>query len=502
MSPRRCVIYARISVTQEASVSIDRQVEASRQYAAARGWKVVEVFTDDGVSATHNRPEDRPGWRALLESAHSYDAVLVWKIDRLARRVIDFLQAHEALTGHGAGIVAVEDPVDMTTAQGRAFATLLAVFGEMEAEAIRGRVKAARTHLLRNGRAVGGTVPYGWRTVPNPNGPGRVMAQNPDRIEYVRRAAELVLAGGTIYSAVQWLDEVSAPTPTTRARGWSYSTVERMLRSPILAGMTAYNPGNTTRVRGEDVLRDDNGLPVVDESVAILSVQDWRSLTRGLDERASAQSLPWAQRSRTSALLSGLVSCGHCCDDDGKPVRMHRGTTQGRPGYSCRSCYQTITKFEDYVIDEFLRQKGERVRWSVVREVHEGAAAMLPEIERRLSELTAQLQSTDDEEEADRLTGQISNLRSMRREARRVAPTVVQRAVRHTQSFGEDWAEATTPAEQRAVLDDALQSVVVVRGRVGRGLDPNRLSFHWRSPEDLGPIVSPDDETLARWAED
>jgi len=87
--------------------------------------------------------------------------VIVWKVDRLARRVLDFLHADEALQARGAVIVAVEDPVDMTTPQGRGFATMLAVFGEMEAAAISARVKAARTHLLNDGRVVGGKVPYG-----------------------------------------------------------------------------------------------------------------------------------------------------------------------------------------------------------------------------------------------------------------------------------------------------------------------------------------------------
>lgn len=509
MATRRCVIYARISVTQEASVSIDRQIEAAEQYAAARGWQEVGVFRDDGVSATHNKPESRAGWRSLLESPVTYDAVIVWKIDRLARRVLDFLHADEALQARNAGIVAVEDPVDMTTPSGRGFATMLAVFGEMEAAAISDRVKSARAHLLRVGRAPGGSVAYGWRTVPNPDGPGFVLTQDPDRIDYIRGAAERVLRGDSIYSVVQWLDDVRAPFPATseqqermekRKNGWSYSTVQRLLRNPVLAGMTAFNPGNKTRVRGDDVLRDENGLPVVDESVAIMTTAEWRTLQRALDERETAQSKPRALRSKTSSLLSGLVYCGHCQTADDKPVRMHRGTKQGRPGYSCPKCFQTITNFEHYVVDEFLRMKGERVRWSVVEEVYEGGAALLPEIENRLTELSAQLQATDDDDEAERLTVQISNLRRIRREARQKSPVVVQRPVRHTQSFGEDWAAAESVEDRRAVLDDALARVVVVRGRAGRGLDKSRFRFDWKMPEDLGPVESPGDETLAEWA--
>jgi len=56
MPTRRAVIYARISVAQEASVGIGRQLEAAQQYAAAGGWEVVGTFTDDGVSASHNKP--------------------------------------------------------------------------------------------------------------------------------------------------------------------------------------------------------------------------------------------------------------------------------------------------------------------------------------------------------------------------------------------------------------------------------------------------------------
>jgi len=476
-------------------VSIDRQVEAARQYAAARGWQVVAVFTDDGVSATHNKPEDRAGWRALLESSERYDAVLVWKIDRLARRVLDFLHAHEALQERKAGIVAVEDPIDMTTAQGRAFATLLAVFGEMEAEAIRARVRAARTHLLRSGRVVGGTVPYGWRSVRNPDGPGYVLAHDPERIEYVRGMVDRASRGQAIYSVVQWLDEVGAPLPSASQRrrkgaGWSYSTVERLLRNPILAGMTPLNPGNTTKVRGTEVLRDADGLPVVDESVAVMSASDWRAMVRSLDERDTAQSLPRAMKAKTSALLSGLVWCGEHLDDQGNGTRMHRGTAQGRPGYSCPVCHQTITNFEDVVIAEFLRMKGERVRWSVVEEVHEGGAAMLPEIEHRLAELGAQLQATDDDAEADRLTEQIANLRRIRREARAQAPQVVLRERNPVGWFAEAWAAADTTDERRAVLDDAMERIWVCRGRAGRGVDPTRLVIDWKLPEDLGPSES------------
>lgn len=496
---RRAVIYARISVTSEESVSIERQVEAAEQYAAARGWQVVGTFRDDGVSATHNKPEDRAGWQALMRSPTRYDAVIVWKVDRLARRVLDFLHADEALQARGAGIVGVEQTIDMTTAEGRGFAQMLAVFGEMEAAAISARVKAARSHLVRSGRVVGGTIPYGWRSVPNPDGPGYVLAQDPERIGYVREAARRTLAGRSVYSTVQWLDEVGAPTPTGKG-DWVYSTVERILRHPVLAGMTPFNPGNSdTKIRGNEVLRDAaTGLPLVDEDLAVMPKRDWDTMIALLDNRDTAQSKPRALRAKTSGMLSGLVYCG----EHDEPVRMWRGTIQRRPGYYCPDCSHAISNFEDAVVREFLRQKGDRVRWTVVHEAVEGGAVELAELERTIRDLQATQNATDDDAEYDRLAEQIKALRELRRQARDM-PTRVEPVYTPANYFVEDWAAATTDEDKRDVVGDALHRITITRGKPGRRTEAQllaRMSFEWKVPEDLGPTDAPDDETLASWA--
>ncbi len=498
---RRAVIYARISVSSEESVSLERQIESARQYASARGWTVAATFKDDGVSATHNKPEDRAGWRALLASSEKFDAVIIWKLDRLARRVIDFHLANEALKERGAGLVAVENAIDMATPDGRLVAGVLAQFAEYEADAISARVKAARRHLIRSGRVVGGTMPYGWQSVSNPDGPGYVLVQDPDRIDYVRGMADRALAGRSIYSTVQWLDEIGAPTPTGKGT-WAYSTCERILRHPVLAGMTPFNPGNKDKRRGAEVLRDEDGLPVVDESLAIMSVQEWRRMVRLLDERDTAQSKPAALRAKTSGMLSGLVLCG---EHDGEAVRMWRGTIQGRPGYYCPTCHHAISNFEHVVVDEFLRQKGERVRWSVVEEIHEGGAALLPEIELRLDELDDLIRQAPDRATRQHLQNEQSNLLDLRAEKRAEAPVVRYVPTRGTQMFGEDWAEADNDEDRRAILGDAVERIWVGRpARSGRRTDAQvlaRLTFEWKIPDDLGPVEVPDDATLASWAQ-
>lgn len=360
---KRCVLYARLSVTKEESVSIARQLQSCRRYAEARGWEVVGEFVDDGVSATANRPEDRSGWAALLAAAE-FDAVVIWKVDRLARRVLDFLHADEALQERGAGLVAVEDPIDMTSPQGRAFAVMLAVFGEMEAEAIRARVGAARKQLLKVGRFVGGGIPYGYKSAPNPAGPGRVLVKDPERIGWIEEAVRMALSGDTVNAITRRLTDVGAPVPGARkANGrasgsaWNRQTVDQLLRNPILAGMTPHNPGRGRsggRVDPFAVVRDEDGVPLVNDALAVITVEQFTSMQHMLESRNSPQARKRGEREATSPFLSRVARCDDC------EVYMCRGTNQKRPVLYCPACRQTLsrTTFDPYLVERLLDERG------------------------------------------------------------------------------------------------------------------------------------------------
>lgn len=203
-----------------------------------------------------------------MRSPMPFEAVVIWKADRLARRVIDFLHADETLQARGAAIVCVEQSIDVTTGEGRAFAQMLAVFGEMEASTISSRIVAARAQLVAEGRIPGGRQPYGWRPVPNPDGPGFVRGQDPERIEWVRGMVERVLRGDTVYSVMAWLNAAGAPGPRgcPLGRRWGYSSVNVLLRNPVLAGMFPRNLRNGYGPDGgPEVRRDEAGQPVVGE---------------------------------------------------------------------------------------------------------------------------------------------------------------------------------------------------------------------------------------------
>nr|WP_211328691.1 recombinase family protein [Thermomonospora umbrina] len=376
---KRCVLYARLSVTKEESVSIARQLQSCRRYAEARGWEVIGEFVDDGISASVNRPEDRRGWAALL-AARDFDAVIIWKVDRLARRVLDFLHADEALQERGAGLVAVEDPIDMTSPQGRAFAVMLAVFGEMEAEAIRARVRAARVQLLKDGRWAGGGIPYGYRPAANPDGPGWVLVKDPDRAPWLAQAVGMALCGVTVNAITTWLTTSGAPLPAcsgarrkSGVAAWNRQTVDGLLRNPILAGMTPHNPGRPKSAKRADpfaVFRDEDGVPVINEALAVITTDQFATLQKILDSRSTPQARKRSEREATSPFLSRVVRCDDC------DRFMCRGTNQKRPVIYCPVCRQTMSRsaFDPYLIHRLLNERGAEPLGASTVQAHWAAA--------------------------------------------------------------------------------------------------------------------------------
>jgi site-specific DNA recombinase len=469
---KRVVLYARLSVAAEESVSIERQIEACQKYAEARGWTVVHTAIDDGVSATKARPEARTGWREVLDLAIAYEAVIVWKVDRLARRVLDFLNADATLQSRGAALVAVEDPIDMSTAQGRAFATMLAVFGEMEAAAISARVTSATRHLKHSGRVAGGERPWPYALARNPGGAGYVLEPIAERADAIREAAA-DLIDGTISSAGvgrRWDATGLAPKGKGK-RGsttWSPSSVRNLLRNPTLYGATLY--------RGRPIRNADGSVRISDH--AILDRPTFDRLQRALDGGTLGPQVP-----RDQTLLGGIVACGTC----GAPMGAHRPKT--RPAdtwnYRCqnRECPRRtgtrIGLLDTYVTDKFLRSFGHLPAVSKVTTIDGPNPDDLAVLETDLLDVEDALQDTDDEQEAMSL---IRRRKSLRADLARLqdSPTHERTTFEALDiSTSDVWLDADT-ATRREYLLRAIDELTLDPGTPGRhGLDADRISLRW-----------------------
>lgn len=146
----RVGLYARVSTLDQKTLSL--QLKQMRQYAKTRGWTVTIEVQDVGSGA-----KDRPKRDEILRAARrrDIDVVLVWKLDRWGRSLVDLVTTLKELNSLSVGFISLTEALDLSTPTGRAMTGLLAVFAEFERDLLRERVKAGIAHAKSLGRPHG-----------------------------------------------------------------------------------------------------------------------------------------------------------------------------------------------------------------------------------------------------------------------------------------------------------------------------------------------------------
>lgn len=135
--------YARVSTSDQNAAS---QIEELKAAGCER------IFTDTASGATADRPELR---RLLSEIMRPGDTLVIWKLDRLGRSLKDLIDIVAALDGIGAGIRSLTDPIDTTSAQGRAMFQIFGAIAEFERALMLERTMAGLAAAKAQGRRGG-----------------------------------------------------------------------------------------------------------------------------------------------------------------------------------------------------------------------------------------------------------------------------------------------------------------------------------------------------------
>jgi site-specific DNA recombinase len=458
----RIVGYARLSrATREESTSIVRQREIIAKTCDARGFDLVDTIEDVDVSATRSRL-DRPGLHEVrrIIAAGEADAVMVWRLDRLVRSVVDV----GILLDEGLQIISATEALDTTSPMGRAMVEILQVFASMEAKTTGLRVADSQRYLRKVGRFPGGVIPYGYRTVPHPDGIGRALEPDPAEAVVVRRIVDAVLAGESIYSVAQTLS--AEGIRPRRSPEWSVTSIRQMLRADALLGRT--------RSQGE-LVRDETGVPVEfwPPLVTVEEVERLRALTE-------PQPQPDGQargRRKANRLLSGLLTCPTCGGALVVNSRANQPTLYGCASRARgRVCAKGIVidceRVEAEVTRQFLKVVG---HYSVVepRTVAREVAG-LAAVEEAIRHTTDALREPD----ADVLS-LVDRLNSLRTERERLDALPYSAAVEMVETgetFAEAWARHDTMG-RRALLLTSGVSIGVAPARQRGTWDPSRVSL-------------------------
>lgn len=314
----RVAIYARVSSEDQAERgTIENQLEFARKYCDLHQLNIVDWYKDDGISGTVVL-EDRTEGKRLLEDAKNgkIDMILIYKLDRLGRTARIILNAVHELEQDNVKVRSMTEPFDTGDPSGRFLLTILAGVADLERETILDRLWHGANRAARQGKWLGGIVPYGYfvndekflEINENPI-PGKDMSE----ADVVRLIFHLIADEEmSTIKAADYLNALAIPPSYTihnrkikkgkrkenTASVWRPNAVLRIVRNKTYMGIHEY--GKRSKKEREIIER---------EVPAIVTLETWEKALEVLKEN---QIESFRNTKRTKYLLRSLIKCGAC----------------------------------------------------------------------------------------------------------------------------------------------------------------------------------------------
>ena len=312
---RRCAIYTRKSTSaglEQEFNSLDAQREACEAYIQRQpGWALVPERYDDGGFTGANI--DRPAFTRLMADIEvgKIDIVVVYKVDRLSRSLLDFAQVMERFGQVGTAFVSITQNFSTADSMGRLTLNLLISFSAFEREMIAERTRDKIAAARRKGIWTGGSIPLGYDVV------AKKLVVNELEAVLVREVYQLYLQHRSALAVMRALNDggrltkrhKAASGRTREAREWSKEGVLRVLRNPVYAGYMPYGAE----------LHEGEHEAIVDRETF--------ERTQGLLEAVGG---PKTNLGRNpDYLLRGLLHCT-CCGGAFTPASTRKGSREYR----------------------------------------------------------------------------------------------------------------------------------------------------------------------------
>lgn len=324
--PVRCAIYTRKSTEENLNLdfnSLDAQREAAEAYIKSQqsvGWTCLDDRYDDGGFSGGNI--DRPAFQRLMADVEDgkVDCIVVYKIDRLSRSLMDFARIMESLEQHGVSLVSVTQQFNTTTSMGRLTLNILLSFAQFEREIISERTRDKIAMARRKGKWTGGPPVLGYDRQRDNRGTRIVV--NKKEAERVRAIYQMYLDEGSLLPTIRSLRSLGwktkrYETATGQCRGgadFDKSALQKVLTNVVYMGKVTY----------KDEIHEGEHEAIVDE--------DLFARVQGLLRR-NRNSGGTHSRNKHGAMLKGLVRCKACgC------AMSHHFATRGNKRYRYYVC--------------------------------------------------------------------------------------------------------------------------------------------------------------------
>ncbi len=158
----KAIGYVRVSTDEQAreGISLDNQRAKIESYCSLHDLELIGIIEDAGKSG---KDLNREGIRSLLDriKSHQIDAVVVYKLDRLSRRVKDTLTLMDLVEKKSIAFHSITERIDTKSAMGKFFLNIMASMNQWERDTISERTRDALHHKIDKGERAG-QIPYGW----------------------------------------------------------------------------------------------------------------------------------------------------------------------------------------------------------------------------------------------------------------------------------------------------------------------------------------------------
>jgi DNA invertase Pin-like site-specific DNA recombinase len=456
----RVAIYIRVSTVGQAEegFSLDAQRKICQKFAEERGWKVIEVYDEPGVSA---KDTNRPAFQRMIRAAAAgnFDIILTHKLDRFSRSILDVLTYLRDLNEASIAYVSATENFDFSTPMGKMQLHMMAAMAQWYLDNLSQETQKGKRARAEAGYW-NGDPPFGYRVTDN-----RLLELDEREAEGVRLAFRMCGAGCHSDSAIaQALNDAGLRTRgkgRRKSQSFSKDTLRAMLRNRFYVGLTKYR---MTGGRKRYEYYPGHHPAIIDEAT-------W---TKAQHARAARFGRPTTSKTADRIYpLTGLIRCRECNTAmRGQAEHDRRFYRDPAPAYG-RPCDQVKLVAAEVVenrLVEFFHglRLPDDIRDGVIRKLQ--GAQELDKSEEAKTRLNNQL------ERAKRLfvLGDISEteyqhdkarIESLRSQIQPVQTADLQEASKLLETFGTVLAKATS-SEQKQFFHTVLQDVYVENKKV------------------------------------
>lgn len=285
-----------------------------------------EIFEDAGYSG---KDTDRPGYQDMMARvrAGEFSHILVWKLDRVSRNLMDFTKMYEELKDYGVTFISKNEQFDTSTAMGEAMLKIILVFAELERKLTAERVYGIMLSRAEKGLWNGAPVPLGYYWPED----GEFPEIEPDEAETVKFIYDNYQEERSTLEVKHLLELNNIKTKHDRT--WTTKTITDIIRNPFYKGTYRYNYREAGRGK---IKKEEDWILVPDNHQAIIDEEQWEICNSIMDKNSQGRSSVKTLKNHIH-VFAGLISCGKC--DKGYIASIDRARKDGyRPSvYRCNN---------------------------------------------------------------------------------------------------------------------------------------------------------------------